>query len=118
MDMISRLETDEARKNFYPTPPALIEKLLDGIDWHTVGCALEPSAGKGDIALAVARKMYRDSYIGRQNPENVEWLMEVVDFDCIEMTRTFVINLKSADFASFMTIFSTTGLTSATISSL
>lgn len=85
MDMISRLETDEARKNFYPTPPALIEKLLDGIDWDTVGCALEPSAGKGDIALAVARKMYRDSYIGRQNPENVERLMRVVDFDCIEI---------------------------------
>lgn len=85
MGMISRLETDEARKNFYPTPPALIEKLLDGIDWYTVGCALEPSAGKGDIALAAARKMCRDSYIGRQNPENVERLMGVVDFDCIEI---------------------------------
>ena len=62
MDMISRLETDEARKNFYPTPPALIEKLLDGIDWYTVGCALEPSAGKGDIALAVAHPNSRTPF--------------------------------------------------------
>ncbi len=85
MDIISRLETDEAKKNFYPTPPALVEKMLDGINWYEIGSALEPSAGKGDIAIATVQKMCRDSYIGRQNSENVERLMGVVDFDCIEI---------------------------------
>jgi 16S rRNA G966 N2-methylase RsmD len=40
---------------FYPTPPSIAEKMLEGIDWRTVDTILEPSAGKGDLILAAAR---------------------------------------------------------------
>lgn len=38
-------------KEFYPTPPELIAKMLKGIVPHSDMYVLEPSAGKGDIAL-------------------------------------------------------------------
>lgn len=38
-------------KEFYPTPPELIAKMLEGVEFEKIGYALEPSAGKGDIAL-------------------------------------------------------------------
>ena len=40
---------------FYPTPPSVAEKMLEGIDWRMVETILEPSAGKGDLILAAAR---------------------------------------------------------------
>lgn len=40
---------------FYPTPPSVAEKMLDGIDWRMVKTILEPSAGKGDLIWAAAR---------------------------------------------------------------
>lgn len=40
---------------FYPTPPSVAEKMLEGIDWRMVKTILEPSAGKGDLILAAAR---------------------------------------------------------------
>lgn len=48
--------SDEARGGFYPTPPALSDRLLSGIDWEKVGSVLEPQAGKGNIVLAVMEK--------------------------------------------------------------
>lgn len=44
----------EAIKGFYPTPPELGAKLLKGVNWNEVEAVLEPSAGKGDLILAVA----------------------------------------------------------------
>lgn len=44
---------------FYPTPPSVAEKMLEGIDWRTVETILEPSAGKGDLILAAARAKYK-----------------------------------------------------------
>lgn len=55
MDAKSIVTTREAAKGFYPTPPDLAERLLDGIDWHFTENVLEPSAGKGDLVAAVAR---------------------------------------------------------------
>ena len=41
---------------FYPTPPKLVEKILDKIDFDYAFTFLEPSAGKGDIAEALLRR--------------------------------------------------------------
>lgn len=48
--------TPEAEKGFYPTPPAIAEKLLEGINWDKVKDVLEPSAGKGNLVDAIAEK--------------------------------------------------------------
>ena len=47
--------TAESRSGFYPTPPALCEALLEGIEWEKIESVLEPSAGKGDLIWAVAK---------------------------------------------------------------
>lgn len=49
--------TDEAKNGFYPTPPALAAKMLDGIKWDGINTVLEPSAGKGDLILAIPEAM-------------------------------------------------------------
>ena len=48
-------------KEFYPTPPELIAKMPEGIDLNSIKYVLEPSAGKGDIALftEIAVKCYQ-----------------------------------------------------------
>lgn len=52
---------------FYPTPPELIAKMLYGVDFSKVDYVLEPSAGKGDIALfySLAYKYCTDRYYKR-----------------------------------------------------
>ena len=59
---------------FYPTPPALINKMLEGIDWNYVETILEPSAGKGDILRQIALKEVTTLYRGNR-----------FDVDCIEI---------------------------------
>lgn len=54
--------TPEAHKGFYPTPPALADKLLSGIDWQYIETVLEPSAGKGDLVKAAAQKAHANRY--------------------------------------------------------
>ena len=59
----------KALTEFYPTPPELIARMLNGTDLNEVKTILEPSAGKGDIALFVALAMYRianDNYLWRR----------------------------------------------------
>lgn len=68
-DKLMCLVEDEKTSEFYPTPRALAEKMVEHTDWKTVRTILEPSAGKGDILKAVARKLTYE--IG-------------VDVDCIE----------------------------------
>ena len=46
----------ENSDEFYPTPVELVNKMLHGIDWTLIKTILEPSAGKGDILKAIARK--------------------------------------------------------------
>lgn len=48
--------SEEARGGFYPTPPALSERLLSGIDWQTVENVLEPQAGKGNIVRTIMER--------------------------------------------------------------
>lgn len=47
------LENESSFKSFYPTPTELILNMLDKVDWRGVENVLEPSAGKGDLALEV-----------------------------------------------------------------
>ena len=42
---------------FYPTPPALVYKMLDGLNLKLIDSVLEPSAGKGDIADIVVKRL-------------------------------------------------------------
>jgi len=63
----------ETLKGFYPTPPALADKLLAGIDWDYISTVLEPSAGKGDLVKAMAGK-YNSRYGSRS-----------IDIDCVEI---------------------------------
>ena len=46
----------QGNDQFYPTPAALAEKMLAGLDMNYVSSVLEPSAGKGDLVTAIARK--------------------------------------------------------------
>lgn len=49
MSNILQIVENEQTSEFYPTPKAIVDKMLSGIDWHFVKTILEPSAGKGDI---------------------------------------------------------------------
>ena len=68
-DMTVTLGNDQ----FYPTPPALAEKMLEGLDMNFVSTVLEPSAGKGDLVTAIARK----NQLSYRNRE--------IDVDCCEI---------------------------------
>ena len=70
------VQTQEAQKGFYPTPPALAEELLSGIKWETVRCVLEPSAGKGNLVDAVAEKYALRNRWDRES---------ALPIDCIEI---------------------------------
>ena len=43
-------------KDFYPTPEAIINKMLCDIDFKMIHSILEPSAGKGNIVEAIKKK--------------------------------------------------------------
>lgn len=60
--------TKEANTGFYPTPQALGEKLLAGVDWNKVHAVLEPEAGKGDLVKCVMRRYFfsSDRYHGQK----------------------------------------------------
>lgn len=62
---------------FYPTPPHIINKMLEGIDFTKIETVLEPSAGKGDIVEAVVSKFQTSSY--RRDKENGD--IDVIEID-------------------------------------
>ena len=59
----------KAPDNFYPTPKALVDKMLDNINWTEIRNVLEPSAGTGNIVKEVLK---HNSY------------NRIVNVDCIE----------------------------------
>lgn len=61
LNALQMFSTDEARDGFYPTPPQLAEKLLEGIDWDYVENVLEPSAGKGNLVSETLKNMFSTS---------------------------------------------------------
>lgn len=74
-------------KDFYPTPDRLIDRMLSGIDWRMVGTVLEPSAGKGDLADAIKKKM-EGANGSRYNSDYKP------DLDCIEIQEDLQSILK------------------------
>lgn len=74
MSITEIITTDEAREGFYPTPAAVADKLLDGMDWMRLATVLEPSAGKGDLVEAILR--HYDIH---------GWSNGNVEIDCVEI---------------------------------
>lgn len=71
-------------KNYYPTPNALIDKMLDKIDTRLIKYILEPSAGKGNII---------DYYKEHYNSHNHRYMgydrkvEDYITFDAIELDQ-------------------------------
>ena len=91
--------------DFYPTPEALAERMVDMIDTSRVHFVLEPSAGKGDLVDKLKSKMRYEGYsnITGNNGSDVE-------IDCIEQDCNLQNLLKGAgkrlifdDFLKFET---------------
>lgn len=74
MNLTEIITTDEAREGFYPTPQAVAEKLLEGVDWLRQCTVLEPSAGKGDLVEAILRHYKLHG-----------WANGNIEIDCIEI---------------------------------
>ncbi len=79
-------EKESSKKNFYPTPRPLADKLLAGIEWESVGSVLEPSAGKGDLARYAAQKIYaaKRGYVP-YDEDSAKEAIEKTDMDCVEI---------------------------------
>lgn len=60
------------KEEFYPTPEALLEKIFEGVKWPRIKTVLEPSCGKGDMALWI-KETAKTHY------------MDLEDIDCIEL---------------------------------
>ena len=73
MSNLMQLVENEETSEFYPTPPSLVEKMLEGIEWQYIHTILEPSAGKGDILREIAKAEKNFRYDGH------------FDVDCIEI---------------------------------
>ena len=76
MSNILQYVQDEKTSEFYPTPAALAQKMIEGVEWSHIGSILEPSAGKGDLlrVIANAANGYSRYYDGSS-----------LEVDCIEI---------------------------------
>ena len=90
--------------DFYPTPEALADYMVNMADLKRVRFVLEPSAGKGDLVKALKNKM---EYIGY----NSYTQSSTADVDCIEKDTNLQNLLKGAgsrvihnDFLTFDTL--------------
>lgn len=70
--------TEKGKSTFYPTPAKLAAEMMSHVDWRYVGTALEPSAGKGDLALIMADRI---------NTNRGKYRATVADagIDCVEI---------------------------------
>lgn len=93
------IENENARKNFYPTPPALADKLMQGIDWNFAQSVLEPSAGKGDLARVAANKMYNARRgFPVYDEHSKQEALEQADIDCVEIDSFLRSQLENTGF--------------------
>ena len=44
------------KKEFFPTPELLLEKVFEGVDWTRIESVLEPSCGRGDMLYGSKRQ--------------------------------------------------------------
>ena len=93
MSILENVESSRAQATFYPTPEALADKLLEGIDLRFVQSILEPSAGKGDLANAVVKRKTR--YDWHRNHEEA---VKSCDIDCIEIDQVLRQTLTGQGF--------------------
>lgn len=49
----------QGKNQFYPTPPSVARKMLADLDFRMIQTVLEPSAGKGDLIMTMAREYSR-----------------------------------------------------------
>ena len=76
MKMTEIITTEEAREGFFPTPQELAAQMLEDVDWRMVHTVLEPSAGKGDLVLSIAREYRKYDRYGRRDLD-----VDAVEFD-------------------------------------
>lgn len=76
-------------KEFYPTPPHIIYKMLSGLDFKIIKTILEPSAGKGDIVDKIREK---------EQIYNSPYRKFSFDIDCIEIDQNLQHILKGKNF--------------------
>lgn len=53
------VEYTQEDNQFYPTPENIADKMLACVDWYVVNTILEPSAGKGDLVMAITKRTRR-----------------------------------------------------------
>ena len=66
--------TQSAITGCYPTPSALIDRLLDGVNWKKINTVLEPSAGFGDIIESVMTKAHIHGYRTDSYPLDLDYI--------------------------------------------
>lgn len=95
MTIFPQILTEEKRsqETFYPTPAALADKMLEGIDWKAQN-VLEPSAGKGDLAKVCAEKI-KEQNRGYWRDNDKTYFDRV---DCIEVDPNLRAILKDKGF--------------------
>ena len=87
MELLNYIDNN---KNFYPTPPSLIEKMLQGLELSFVRTVLEPSAGKGDLLDGLLSYHKDRRYSHGYNRD--------LEIDCIEIDPTLQATLKGKKF--------------------
>lgn len=93
MPILSAVQSQHTRDTFFPTPEELSAKLLKDVDWSTISTVLEPSAGAGDLAQAVAQNIRACSYGSRWRDDH-----ESADIDCVEIDESLRAVLKEKKF--------------------
>src|SRR5882757_3477497 len=83
-------------KDFYPTPPHLISRMLEGIDLNASQPILEPSAGKGDIVDYI-----NDTYFKSHYAHNLEIDVIEIDLNLQHILRDKSCILVHDDFLTF-----------------
>ena len=98
-EMMEVVGTDRAKKTFYPTPKSLADELISGYDWKYIESILEPSAGKGDLAFAAAKRLFavRMGY-PVHDERNERAAIRQADVDCIEIDPTLRDMLEGRGF--------------------
>lgn len=64
----------QGKDQFYPTPPSVAREMLKDLDFRMIQTVLEPSAGKGDLIMTMAREYSRYGYS-----------RHTLDVDCCEI---------------------------------
>lgn len=72
--------TTEAQKGFYPTPPDLAARLVEGVKLSHVATILEPSAGTGNLIFALAPALY-SYYYSRACYGSMVWNVDCCEID-------------------------------------